>query len=1153
MATLIAAKDWSRSPLGAIETWPQSLKIALQIMLDSRYAMWMGWGADLTFFCNDAYRPTLGVKQSWALGAPSREVWAEIWSDIGPRIESVLRTGQATYDEDLLLFLERHGYPEETYHTFSYSPLPGETGAIGGHLCVVVEDTERFIAERRLRVVREVASKVAGARTAEALFAEIGDCLAANARDLPFMLIYLREADGQGARLVSNTGVPLGHAAAPSLIELGDAPTAWRIGEVLDAAAPRTLNDSKLFEGLPGVWDKPPREAVTMPIPQQGHATPAGVVVFGLSPYRPLDDAYRGFLDLLVTQITVGLANVRAYEDERRRADALAELDRAKTIFFSNVSHEFRTPLTLMLGPLEEVLSNPPPGQTADERGLIDTAHRNGLRLLKLVNSLLDFSRIEAGRMEPSYEAIDIVTMTKDLASVFRAATDKAGLTLEVDSSPISEPTFVDPAMWEKIVLNLVSNAFKYTLRGRIVVSLRREGDELALSVEDTGVGIAEHEIPHLFDRFHRVDGVEGRTNEGTGIGLALVQELAKLHGGSVSVSSVLGQGSTFTVRIPVGTVPALERAPARAPGSASAGAKAYVEEALRWLPGAVGPDSEPMETASAAGAAELGAPRERVLLADDNADMRDYVRRLLSDRYEVEAVADGEAALSSLRQRPANLLLTDVMMPRLDGFGLLRAVRADPALADMPVMLLSARAGEEASIEGVEAGADDYLIKPFSARELLARVGANLKMARVRREAEQSLRDHNAALEAQVAERTRALRKEMAERQKAEAALQQAQRLEAIGQFTGGIAHDFNNLLTVVVGQAEAIIAACEGDPRITRMASASLRAAERGAQLTSQLLAFARRQQLRPVVASVAPLIADVGDLIRRTVGEAIVVKAECDPAVWPCHLDPAQFESAILNLAINARDAMPDGGRLSIAAANVTVSAAEAKGLDLNPGDYVEVKVIDTGAGMTAEVQQHAFEPFFTTKDVGKGTGLGLAQIYGFAKQSGGTVTLDSALGAGTQVALYLPRAHEAVTSQPSRRSSDIARHGNGKTVLVVEDQPDVREVITASLDELGYRILTAADGVAARLVLREPETIDLLLTDVVMPNGVSGPELAREAMASRPNIKVVLVSGYLRDTDKGQLAGPGVSRLSKPFTMAELASTIATAMTGGPAGP
>ena len=493
----------------------------------------------------------------------------------------------------------------------------------------------------------------------------------------------------------------------------------------------------------PGPWSDPPRQAVVLPIRSNISSELAGILVAGVSARLELDELYRSFYELVASQIATAIANASAHEAEHKRAEALAEIDRAKTAFFSNVSHEFRTPLTLMLGPLEDALasSDLPSG----ERDRLTVAHRNSLRLLKLVNTLLDFSRIEAGRVQAVYEPTDLAAATAELASMFRSAVEKAGLSLVVDCPPLPEPAFIDRQMWEKIVLNLVSNAFKFTFEGEIEVRLRSTAGHFELSVRDTGIGISAQELPKVFERFHRVAGAHGRTHEGTGIGLALVHELVKLHGGSVSVESEHGRGSLFKVAIPIGCshLPAEQIGEKHTLPSTALSAPHFVEEALRWLPEAGQVDERGIEHI-AARQYQNAAPAERahILLADDNADMRDYVRRLLASQYEVEVVADGGEALSAIAHRKPDLVLSDIMMPHLDGMELVSRLRADPQTNTLPIILLSALAGEESRVEGMQAGADDYLIKPFSARELFARVEAHVKIARLRRDAEQALRD---------------------------------------------------------------------------------------------------------------------------------------------------------------------------------------------------------------------------------------------------------------------------------------------------------------------------------------------------------------------------------------------------------------------------
>ncbi|WP_018684900.1 SpoIIE family protein phosphatase [Actinokineospora enzanensis] len=724
--------NWSETPLGEPAGWPVSLRTAVSILLSSRFPMWLAWGPDLTFFCNAAYRTdTLGRKYPWALGRPASEVWAEIWDDIGPRIDTVLTTGNATWDEALLLFLERSGYPEETYHTFSYSPLRDDAGIVVGMLCVVSEDTDRVIGERRMATLRDLGSDSNVVRSEQEALAFACRQLDHNPHDMPFMLTYLFLDDGQ-AQLAGTTGIPTGHPVGPTTLS-ADGSGPW---PVADLARGRSVLMPLGFAGLPsGGWSEPPTQALVVPLPQQG-GSPYGFMVAGLNRYRPLDDAYRGFVDLVAGHLAAGIASARSYRVQQRRAEDLAELDRAKTTFFSNISHEFRTPLTLMLGPVEDLRDRLADADPAAS-GELDMVHRNGLRLGKLVNSLLDFSRIEAGRMRATYEPVDLSAVTAELASVFRSAVDKAGLTFEVDCPPLPEPVYVDRGMWEKVILNLLSNALKFTFDGSIAISTRVEAGRAVVTVADTGIGVPVTEIPRLFERFHRIENARTRSNEGSGIGLALVKELVDLHGGTITAASEQGVGTRFTIRLPFGAahVPAeaLSSTPSR-PVTSSA-ADPFVQEALRWLPG--GGDAAPVDVQDVVTVdrGDLGPSMPAtVLVADDNADMREYLTRLLAGAgYEVQGVVDGVEALSRVRRVPPDLVVSDVMMPRMDGLSLVAALRADPRTAAVPVLLLSARAGQEASIEGLHAGADDYLVKPFAAAELLARVRANVELSRLR------------------------------------------------------------------------------------------------------------------------------------------------------------------------------------------------------------------------------------------------------------------------------------------------------------------------------------------------------------------------------------------------------------------------------------
>ena len=1475
MAQRMRRFDWSATSIGPSHAWPQSLRTAVRIMLTSRQPIWIGWGKDLIYFYNDPYKSIIGGKDAWALGRPTSQVWRELWDEIGPMLAKAMTGDVGTYVEEQLLIMERHGYREETYYTFSYSPIPDDNGNAAGIICANTDDTQRVIGERQLSLLRELATKTAEVRTWQQVCQQASKALATNARDLPFALLYLAAPGGEGLSLVGASGIAEHHAIA-------DDTTLWPLAEVVRQQQPRLITNlaAKAGRGLPsGAWHQPPTAAVALPIVASGDTGRAGVLIAGLNPFRVFDESYRGFLGLVAGQISAALANAQAYEEERRRAEALAELDHAKTAFFSNVSHEFRTPLTLMLGPLEEALAKTDAAAAADNRALIALAHRNGLRLLKLVNALLDFSRLEAGRGQARFEPVELAEFVRELASNFQSAMDKAGLQLVLDCPPLPEPIYVDRDMWETVVLNLLSNAFKFTFAGQIKIAVRLTADARAaeMAIGDTGTGIPAEELPHLFERFRRVEGARGRSIEGSGIGLALVQELVRLHGGRITVTSRVDAGTTFTVTVPTGKahLPA-EKIGARRDGRPTRQrAQAYVEEALAWLSEA---EQRPR---MASGADDLGPPEpiapqrgQRVLLADDNADMRGYVERLLANSgYGVETVGDGEAALVAARRHRPDLIVSDVMMPGLDGFQLLAKLRQDEALHDVPVIFLSARAGEEAKIEGLRAGADDYLVKPFSARELLARVETNLKLAGTRQEAarilreeaeilellnevgtalaaeidleravqmvtdaatklsgaafgsffynvvdgkgesytlytlsgapreafakfpmprntevfsptfrgsgivrsadiskdprygksapyygmppghlpvcsylavpvvtrsgevlgglffghsepgvfgeraerivaaiagqaaiaidkarlyraaqaeierrrkiEAALRESEQSLERKIGERTaelaatnarlvaeaeerkqaegrfqllvdgvtdyavymldphgivsnwntgaqrikgyaaedivgqhyrrfyteedrkagapeRALAiardsgkfetegwrvrkdgtrfwasavinritdkegrligyakvtRDVSERRETQIALQkaqeqlvQAQKMEGIGQLTGGVAHDFNNLLTIILGNLETLQRGLQASsldpPRLARSTDNALRGAQRAAALTQRLLAFSRRQPLDPKPVDVSRLVSGMSDLLRRTIGEQIAIEAVLAGGLWRAHVDPNQLEVAILNLAVNARDAMPAGGKLTIETANAYLDEGYAAvQAEVVPGQYVAICVSDTGIGMSKGVLARAFEPFFTTKDVGQGTGLGLSQVYGFVKQSGGHIKIYSEPQQGTTVKLYLPRLHgdADVAIEPEQRL--FPRSADAETILVVEDDDDVRTYSKEILRELGYSILEAATGAAALRVLDAHPEIDLLFTDVGLPGGMNGRQLADEARKRRPNLKILFTTGYARNAivHDGRL-DPGVQLVTKPFTYAAVGAKL-----------
>ncbi|MFI6515012.1 response regulator [Spirillospora sp. NPDC050679] len=689
---LARATDWAATPLGPVAGWPPELCAAIRTVLPSRIPMLLWWGPELVQVYNGAYSRLLGSKHPAAMGMPAAECWAEIWDEIGPMAASVLDGGGATFSEELLLFMERHGYREETYWTFSYSPVEDAGGRVAGVFVATTDTTAQVLTERRLGTLRELGavsaaqSRTGGEPVAEAYRAAV-EVLGREPMDVPFALAY----DAEG-RLAAAAGVA------------GDVPEEMR----------RELREAALRAVGAGRAETVAGTAVALPLP-------AGALVLGVSPYRELDGEYRLFLDIAAAQVSVTVADALAYQAERRRAEALAELDAAKTRFFQNVSHEFRTPLTLLLGPLGELLDDPdlPEGHRAP----LAAAHRSALRLRRLVDTLLDAARADAARLRAEPEATDLARLTADLAGMFRSAAERAGLRLEVDAPPLPGPVRVDREMWAKIVLNLLSNALKFTAEGTVSVRLRAVGGTVGgtveLAVADTGAGIPEADLPRVFERFHQVAGAHGRSREGTGIGLSLVADLVRALGGEVGAASAPGEGSTFTVRLPCGGEDLPEPRPSAREHET---AVPFVAEALSWT---AGPE---------AGAPEPAGDAPRVLLVEDNPDMRAYLVRLMARQgWRVDAAADGGAALELARRERPDLVLSDVMLPGRDGMELLRDLRADPALALLPVVLLTARAGSEAAVEGLEHGADDYVVKPFEPAELIARLRVQLETARLR------------------------------------------------------------------------------------------------------------------------------------------------------------------------------------------------------------------------------------------------------------------------------------------------------------------------------------------------------------------------------------------------------------------------------------
>ncbi|VUD51744.1 Sensor histidine kinase TmoS [Thalassocella blandensis] len=753
---LLRKHDWSSTALGPVEHWPQSLKTTIRIMMTSQQPIWVSWGAEMTYFYNDAYRSVVGGKHPKALTRSVLEVWPELTREIKPMLDKAMVDREGVFVEEQLFIMERNGYPEETYYTFSYSPVPDDDGKVGGIICANADDTQKIISRRQLQTLQKLAQVTVEIRDVHQACGKCLEGLRDNNHDILFALLYLPDASTETLVRQSQLGFDaMGSGAEAKCIDALE--SVLPLSAVSENKCEQLLELAALGVELPlptGAWQQPCEKAVLLPIEYSAEDSKCGVLVLGLNPFRLFDESYRGFVQVLANQIEGTIANVLAFVQERQRAEALADIDRAKTLFFSNVSHEFRTPLTLMLGPLEQVLAK----HTLDKSSYseLKVALRNSKRLLKLVNTLLDFSRVEAGRMKAVFRPVELDRFTLQLASHFFSAFSIAGLKLELDCPPLSVPIFIDSDMWEKIVFNLLSNAFKYTFAGGVKLVIREYASTIEMQVIDTGIGIPQNELSNIFQRFHRVENARGRSFEGSGIGLALVSELVALHSGHLTVSSTLGEGSVFSVTMPKGRqhLDADQILSAEPVSKPSYLADGLIDELMHWLPesrqnanpaspleDAATPKDFSDQTGKLISDDQQYPSRPLILIADDNSDMRHYIASMLNSKYEVSTVADGVQALNWLRANTPDLLISDVMMPNLDGVSLVQAIRKDIRIRSLPVILLSARAGEEAEIEGISAGADEYLVKPFSSRELIARVDSILAIQKLRQEQENHFR----------------------------------------------------------------------------------------------------------------------------------------------------------------------------------------------------------------------------------------------------------------------------------------------------------------------------------------------------------------------------------------------------------------------------
>lgn len=699
--------------LGPVAAWPAELRATVDLVLGSAHPMAVCWGPEFALLYNDAAIPGAGRRHPEGLGRPISQVWPEVWGHVGPLLSRVLRSGAAVSRTDERLLLRRHGFIEETYWNLSFSPVRDGNGEVGGVLVISAETTGRVVGERRLRLLARLAEVGRNVRSVDEVLQRVAAVLQTATADVPFAALHRFRSDQEPPRLVVTTGLgdPVPELPVPgvpgfAMVELP--------GGVRDARGVRSS------------------VAATAQVADADGRPMVGVLL-GVPPTLPFDADQSAFLRLAVDHISSAVGAAQAADAQGRRSAAITELDRARSEFFTGVSEEFRTPLTLIQGPLQQLRGGVPGPLLPD----VEVLERNAARMLKLVGDLLDVSRMQAGRVGAAFVPVDLGPVTAELAGLFRSTAERAGLILDVDCPSLPRPVWVDRELWEKVVLNLLSNAVKHTFDGGIRVEVSVDDEHAELRVIDTGVGIPEADLPRLFDRFSRVPGTPTRSREGSGIGLAVVRQAVELHGGTVEVTSTVDIGSVFIVRVPLGVAHLPAEALVTDPASASdwdgAGtAEPFLAEVRRWL--------EPVEPAPSP-QPPRGAPAGRVLIADADADVRAYMGRLLADQYEIQSISDGAQALAAATAEPPDLVLAGAELAGPDGSALVRALRAGQDTAGVPVVLVSSSADEETALAALAAGADDFLVMPFSSRELVARVGSHLELGRSRRGAERRFR----------------------------------------------------------------------------------------------------------------------------------------------------------------------------------------------------------------------------------------------------------------------------------------------------------------------------------------------------------------------------------------------------------------------------
>ncbi|MEP9358707.1 PAS domain-containing protein [Sphingomonas sp. KR3-1] len=1106
MAARIRGFDWATHPLGAPQHWPDPLKFALDMALASSFPSAIYWGPDLHLLYNDAWAPIPAERHPWALGRPAREVWADIWAIVAPQMEQVIASGRGFAIYDQLLAMERGGRPQETWWNYSFTPIRDADGEVRGLLNQGNETTRFVLAERaRLAEVARLRDLFEQAPGAVALL---------RGPEHRFEFANSGYVALVGGRMVLGRTVA---EALPEVVEQG-------FVDLLDSVY--AGGEPFRADGVPVLLQRQP-----------GAAPETRFLDFV---YQPIKDGNGNTTDIFV-----------AANDVTERAAAEEALRQSE--------ERLQLALNASVGVGTWVWDVPADLVTADERflrlyGVDEALAGQGKPIGEFFVNVHpeDRPRLEAsiartlGEQAPfneEYRLLQPNGSVRWVSAQGRAIFDDEG-------SPLRFPGV----------------AFDITERKRAEDAARAAADDLraandaqaflgALADQQRALDSADAVLHFTaaalgeqlgLDRvnFYRVQGDEVHFGPHWNSG-----RLAPIEG-ALSVAQLGDNARNYRI----GRTVILSDMATDAPGLAhlaGAGVGVPLLRAGQWVA---------VLSISTAGPRAWSA--EEVAFIEAVAETTwDAVERIEAVAALRESEAKFRAIANSIDQMVWSTLpnghhdyyndrwyeYTGVPRGSTDGEGWNGVFHPEDQERAWSVWRQSLESGEHYRIEyRLRHNSGQYRWVLGSAQPVRDERGAITRWFGTCTDiqdivdAREVLARSREALETAVQERTEQLTA-------AEDLLRQAQKMEAVGQLTGGIAHDFNNMLAVVIGALDLLERRVkQGNHDLDKYITAARDGATRAAALTQRLLAFSRQQPLAPAAIDANAMVGGMIELLVRTLGDDVTVETVLPAGLRPLLADPNQLENVILNLSVNARDAMPKGGRLVLTTANARFDGSEAAGLDLAPGDYVEIAVADTGSGMAPEVAARAFDPFFTTKGVGKGTGLGLSQVFGFVRQSGGAVRIDTAPGAGTTVHLYLPVHAGAAPAAAQERMAGPAPRGIGETVLVVEDEERVRSYSVEALRELGYQVIAARDGPEALRLIEQKldhggQPIALLFSDVVMPE-MTGRELAERARARVPGLKVLLTSGYAPET--ARVAGETI--LAKPFDLDRLAVAIRAAL-------